>query len=265
MQLAFIGSNNLEGVEADAAFAKEHGFEGLEYNYWADFSSLTAETVSQMRAILDKHGVRASMLGLWGWNHLSPDPAERETAHEMLNRGIQFAQDLGAEVLVMGAGEMPNEPVGRKVQEFLKVFPPFLERIEEAGLKAAFYAVHGASFLDGIEAYERVWEYVPELKIKYDPANWLHHGDDYLDVVERYGRKVGYVHLKEHLYRNGQLVSQPAVGMGDIEWGKVMAFLYESGYDGWLSVEPHGATWSRGEMREKMLLLTKRYISQFLV
>jgi len=44
-----------------------------------------------------------------------------------------------------------------------------------------------------------------------------------------------------------------------------MAFLYEHGYNGWLSIEPHGDVWSQGAMREKMLLLTKRYISQFLV
>ena len=51
----------------------------------------------------------------------------------------------------------------------------------------------------------------------------------------------------------------------DIEWGKVMAFLYEYGYDGYLSIEPHGPKWSRPPLREKMLLLTQRYIGQFLV
>jgi len=265
MRLAFIGNNDLEGVEADAALAKEHGFDGLEYNYWAQFAGLTMERIKEMRAIHEKHGVEASMLGLWGWNHLSADASERETAHTMLNRAIDFAKELGAEFLVTGAGDIPGEPTGRKIKEFLEVFPPFLEKIQKAGLQVAFYAVHGASFLDSLETFERVWSHVPELRMKYDPANWQHHGDDYLEVVQRYGHKVGYVHIKEHLYKDGQLVSQPAAGMGDIAWGKVMAFLYEHNYEGWLSIEPHGGIWSRGAMREKMLLLTKKYMGQFLV
>ena len=61
------------------------------------------------------------------------------------------------------------------------------------------------------------------------------------------------------------LASQPAAGMGDIAWGKVMAFLYEHGYDGYLSIEPHGPKWSRPPLRETMLLLTQRHIGQFLV
>ena len=64
---------------------------------------------------------------------------------------------------------------------------------------------------------------------------------------------------------DGELASQPPIGMGDIQWGKIMAFLYEHGYDGYLSVEPHGPIWSRAPFRQKMLTLTKRYIGQFLL
>ena len=264
MKLAFIGDNDLESVEADSKFAKANGFEGLEYNYWGGFKDLTADTVAKMHAIHQKHGVRASMLGIWGWNHLAPDRAVRKEAHAMLNRAIGFAQTLGVDVFVTGAGEMPGEPLGRKVAEFVKVFPPFLAKMKKAGLRPAFYAVHGASFLDSLQAYERVWEHLPEVKIKFDPANWSHHGDDYLEVVQRYGHKVGYVHIKDQLYKDGRLVSQPAAGMGSIEFPKVLAFLYEHGYDGWLSIEPHGEHWSRQPLREKMLKLSKRYIEQFL-
>ncbi|MBI2192348.1 MAG: sugar phosphate isomerase/epimerase [Planctomycetes bacterium] len=265
MKLGFIGENSLESVEKDCVFAREHGFEGLEYNYWGGFRDLTEETVSKTRAMHEKHGLRACMLGLWGWNHLAPDAAARKESHEMLRRAIDYARILHADVVVTGAGDLPNEAPGRKVAEFLKVFRPFFHRAEKAGLQLAFYALHGGSFLDSIEAFERVWEHLPDLKMKFDPANWQHHGDDYLDVVRRYGNKIGHVHIKEHLTHRGQLASQPAAGMGDIEWGKVMAFLYEHDYRGWLSFEPHGAQWSRGALRERMLILSKKYLSQFLM
>ena len=53
--------------------------------------------------------------------------------------------------------------------------------------------------------------------------------------------------------------------MGDIEWGKIMAFLYEGGYDGYLSIEPHGPIWGHPPLRRTMLLLSQRYIWQFLL
>lgn len=265
MRLGFIGDNDLAGVEADARFAREHGFEGLEYNYWGNFSELSRETVDQMHAIHEAHGVKCSMLGIWGWNHLSPDAGERETAHTMYRRAVEFAGVLGAEVLVTGGGDIPGATLDEKVAEFVRVFPPLLEEAWSAGLTVAFYAVHGNSFFDSLVAYERVWEQIPGVTIKFDPANWLHHGDDYLEVLRQHGDKVGYVHIKEHLYHNGDLASQPAAGMGDVAWGKVMAFLYEWGYEGYLSLEPHGEKWGRPPLREKMLLLTKKHLSQFLL
>jgi sugar phosphate isomerase/epimerase len=264
-KIGFIGDNGLADVEADAKFAAEHGFDALEYNYWDQFRDLEADTIRRMREILDAHGVGCSSLGLWGWNHLSPDADERAEAHEMLRRAIEFGATLGARVLVTGGGDIPDAPLEEKVEQFAEVFPPFLEAIEKAGMIPAMYAVHGNSFFDGIEAYERVWERFPQVGVKYDPANWRHHGDDYLAVVRRHGDKVQHVHLKEHVYHEGELASQPAAGMGDIEWGKVFAFLYEHGYEGHLSIEPHGPIWSRGEMRHTMLLLTQRYIGQFLL
>lgn len=265
MELGFIGNNSLDGVEADAEFSAKHGFAALEYNYWANFKDLKPETVKQMREILDKHGIGVSSLGIWGWNHLASDAAEREEAHEMFNRAIGFAQTLGAHVFIAGGGEIPDAPLEKKVDEFAKVFPPFLDQIEKAGMKVAMYAVHGNSFFDSIEAYERVWEKFPQVGVKYDPANWAHHGDDYLAMIRLHGDKITHFHIKEHVYDDGKLVSQPAAGMGDIHWGKVMAFLYEHGYDGYLSIEPHGPIWARGEMRHTMLLLTKKYMSQFLL
>ena len=79
MRLAFIANNDLAGMEEDARFAADHGFAGLEFNYWAGFKDLTAETVAQMRQLLDRYGVRAASLGLWGWNHTAPDADEQRT------------------------------------------------------------------------------------------------------------------------------------------------------------------------------------------
>ena len=265
MKLGFIAVNDLPGIEKDAQFAAEHGFSGLEFNYWKPFEDLTAGTVARMRDILDAHGVEAASVGLWGWNHISPDAAERAASLGHLDRAIRFAEILGAEILITGGGTISGASLDENVARFVEVFPLYLQKARDAGLKVALYAVHGNSFFDSIEAYERVWQHIPDVGVKLDPANVQHHGDDYLPILRDHGDRVYHVHIKEHLYMDGKLVSQPAAGMGDIQWGKVMAFLYEHNYQGYLVIEPHGPLWGKPPLREKMLLLTQRYISQFLI
>lgn len=271
MKLGFIAANDLPGIAKDARFAAQHGFEGLEFNFWHNTrwshfdEDVDADKVAQMRAVLDEHGVRTASFGLWGSNHISPDPSERQASLDRLDRAIQYAETLGAEVLITGGGKIPDASLDENVAAFVKVFPPYLERAQQAGLTVALYAVHGNSFFESIESYEKVWEHIPDVGIKLDPANIQHHGDEYLPILRDHGDHVYHVHIKEHLYVDGELASQPAAGMGDIQWGKVMAFLYEYDYQGYLVFEPHGPKWSRPPLREKMLVLTKRYISQFLI
>ncbi len=265
MKLGFIARNDLEGLKQDAAFAAEHEFRGLEFNYWANFKDLTEDTAKQMRAILDDAGVEAASLGMWGWNHLAPDAAERQEAHEQLSRAIDLAQVLGAKIVIAGGGQIPDASIAENAAEFAKVFPPFVDRANVAGLTLALYAMHGNSFFSCLEAYEAAWEHVPDVGIKYDPANWQHHGEDYLEVVRRHGDKIAHIHIKEHIYMDGELVSQPAAGMGDIQWGKVFAFLYEHQYEGYLVMEPHGPLWGAPPLREAMFLLSQRHIQGFLL
>lgn len=265
MQYAFIANNNLDALEQDAQFAATHGFTGLEFNYWANFADLQAETVAQMKAILDRHGVQCSSFGIWGWNHTSPDGAERQTALGHLDRAIEFASTLGASVLVTGGGNIPGGTLDDNIAAYLNIFPPYLQKIWDAGMQVSMYAVHGNSFFDGMAAYERLWEHYPTVGLKFDPANWMHHGDDPLPIVRDHGDKINYMHIKEHVYMDGQLVSQPAAGMGDVPWGKIFAFLYEHNYNGYLSFEPHGPLWSKPPLRHKMLILSKRYLEQFVL
>jgi sugar phosphate isomerase/epimerase len=271
MKVGFIGLNDLSGVEEDAKFAAKHGLAGIEYNYWhhprrSSFDhDIDAEKVAKTRAILDEHGVRAASFGLWGPNHIAPDPVERQESLARLDKAIEYAKTLGAEVLITGGGQIPNGSLEENVAEFVKVFPPYLEKAQQAGLKVALYAVHGNSFFNSIEAYERVWEYIPDVGIKLDPANIMHHGEAYLPILRDHGDRVFHVHIKEHLYLDGELASQPAAGMGDVQWGKIMAFLYEHHYDGYLIIEPHGPIWSKPPLRDKMILLSQRYIGQFLL
>jgi sugar phosphate isomerase/epimerase len=265
MKLGFIGKNDLAGVEEDARFSAEHGFEGLEYNYWATIEELTAETVAEMRRILDSYGIETSSLGIWGRNYITPDQEEREANLKQLERAVEFARMLDASIFIAGGGHIPDASLDEDVAAYADVASPYLEKAQKAGMKVALHAGHGNSFLSSVEAYERLWEVMPKVGMKLDPANVYHRGNWGMDMLRDHGDKVFHMHIKEIISNGWRTVSQPAAGMGDIEWGKIMAFLYEAGYDGYLTIEPHGPIWSRPPLRRTMLLLTQRYMQQFLL
>ena len=56
----------------------------------------------------------------------------------------------------------------------------------------------------------------------------------------------------------------PPAGIDMINWRAFFAALYQHGYDGDLSIEPHSASWA-GELGEKGLLYTIRYIRDLML
>lgn len=263
MKLGFIANTDLAGIEADCRFAAEHGFTGLEFNYWEQSRNLTIETVRAMRSLLDRYGIECSTFGLWGWNHISANPEERSASLAQLGHAISYAEILGAPIVITGGGQYSDD-LAENVAAFAETLHPSIERIRAAGMQLAVYGYHGG-FLRSTAAFEALWAAVPHVGLKFDPANVDHAGEDYIDLLKRHGDRITHVHIKEHLKHNGHVISEPAAGMGDIHWGKVMAFLYEHDYRGYLTIEPHGQLWSREPLRNTMLLLTQRVIKQFLL
>ena len=56
----------------------------------------------------------------------------------------------------------------------------------------------------------------------------------------------------------------PPAGIDMIDWKSFFAALYQCGYDGDLSIEPHSATWE-GELGEKGLMYTIRFIRDLML
>ena len=263
MKLGFIARNDLPGIEEDCRFAVDHGFTGLEFNYWGDFRNLTAETVGQMHATLKRFGVECSTFGIWGCNHISPKPEERADHHTLLTRAIGFAKTMEARTFIAGAGEFSAD-LDQNVATFSTVMRPFIDQVKAAGMGMSIYGFHGG-FLKTVDAWSKLLAVVPDIGVKFDPANIMHAGQDHLAMLRANGKRVVHVHIKEHLVHGGTIASQPAAGMGDLHWGKIMAFLYEAGYNGYLTMEPHGPIWGRGDLRWKMILLSQRHIRQFMI
>jgi len=75
------------------------------------------------------------------------------------------------------------------------------------------------------------------LKVTFDPANFVQCDvKTYPEAYELLKHHIRYMHIKDALYSDHKVV--PA-GEGDGKVGEILKALYDSGYEGFLSLEPH--------------------------
>lgn len=81
----------------------------------------------------------------------------------------------------------------------------------------------------------------PSFRAVFDFANFVQVGQDTLEAWEVLKKYVSYIHVKDALAKDGSVV--PA-GKGDGHLAEILSDLRDSGYDGFLSLEPHLADFS---------------------
>ncbi len=259
MKLAFIGDLSDE----DVAFAKANGFEGIEILYHR-FDESERASAGKMKDTLAANGLEACAFGLWRINYLDPDPDQREANLKQLRLCIDHAAEVGCEIVYTGTGVLKEGDDEANVAEYLKVFPALIDYAESKGVRLGHYFGHEGSMLRSMAVWEMVKDKVPSVGMKLDPMGLIRNlQEDPVEVLFRYGERLLHFHVKDRLDVGGTWI-QPAVGQGDIPWGKVMAMLYHHGYDGWISVEPHGPLWGKPENRHTGILLAKKHIELFL-
>ncbi|MBR2334827.1 MAG: sugar phosphate isomerase/epimerase [Clostridia bacterium] len=91
----------------------------------------------------------------------------------------------------------------------------------------------------------------------FDPANFVQCGQNTKTAFDKLQKHVAYVHIKDAKASDGTVV--PA-GMGDGNFDYLLLRLFASGYDGFLSLEPHLGSFdglADLELDDKMLGLPK--------
>ena len=73
-------------------------------------------------------------------------------------------------------------------------------------------------------------------KCIFDFANFVQVGQDTLEAYEMLKDYIVYIHVKDALLKDGSVVP---VGMGDGNVAAILRKLFESGFSGFLSLEPH--------------------------
>ncbi|MGZ4358395.1 MAG: sugar phosphate isomerase/epimerase family protein [Gaiellaceae bacterium] len=259
-------------LEQVAAWAAQAGFETLEVACWPAASGksrryagvchidVEALDPDQVLRVMDRHGLEISALAYYP-NNLHPDEEHRKLVNGHLLRVIDAAQALGVGIVCSFVGNDKRRPLPENLERFRQIWPPLVHYAGERGLRVAIEncpMIFGYDEWPGGEnlawspaIWDELFAAVPEANfgLNLDPSHLVWLQIDYLRAVHDFAGRIFHVHAKdmeirrEGLYRNGafsagmgwQLPRLP--GLGEIDWSRFIAALYDVGYDSVLSVE----------------------------
>ncbi|MEM4874219.1 MAG: sugar phosphate isomerase/epimerase family protein [Thermofilaceae archaeon] len=221
--------------------AKEIGYDGAEVVY--DDSLLHPRDISkEERRKIREVGLEIPSVAtgvFWKYNLGSPSEAERKAALEFVRLGLELARDLDAKVLLVvpavARPEVPYEVTYDYAKLSLREAAKIAEElgvtcgVENVWNRFLYSPLEFRRFLDEIDS-----DYV---KAYLDVGNLVAFGyhEHWIKLLR--GR-IAMVHVKDFDVNVGNIRGFRHVGMGSIDWPKVIKLLKEvGGYDGYLNVE----------------------------
>ncbi len=260
MKLGIITTPDAAGIR----WARDMGVDAAEFclNVGVDLDAVIARKDEILNA-LQETGLVMGSIGRWGPDRICADGLCRdELANE--RKLLALCRDLHCPVYVTGCNMVEGLSFYQNCTLAIEYLSELMQTAEEYGVKVCTYNCHWNSFLDCDPAWTVVHGHLPALGIKYDPSHAFAGGRDYLAETQAWGHRFYHVHLKGSLYAAGQHIDDPPAGMDCTNWGAFMAMLYQKGYNGVLSVEPHSATW-QGRLGEAGIRYTVDYFKRFLL
>ncbi len=202
-----------------------------------NIANLTDEEVERLKGKMKACGIKASSIGSpIGKVKLEED---FEGHFRQFQRVVEIAGQLGAKYIRMfsfyheGGAEWTE---GERA-----------EVLSRLGRMIAYAAERDVVLLHENEkdiygdTAERCADLMEELgcghfRAVFDPANFVQCGQDTWEAFEKLKGHIAYLHIKDALLADGRVV--PA-GVGDGNVERILRSRLETGYDGFLSLEPH--------------------------
>jgi sugar phosphate isomerase/epimerase len=213
-------------------------------------------------------GLRISAIGAYYKNPL--DPAQTESAREILRRAIEVAAHVGVKTVSGFAGavievelnQRGGNPVYQPFENFLPGVLAFWEPLArfaaERGVRIAFENCPQGKWSLPVMHYNlmsqpAMWErffnetQCTNLGLEWDPSHLICQFIDPVSNLRRFGSRVFHVHAKDAYINRGLLVTygicHPGVvehrfpGMGRADWPGIARELLRARYDSDLNIE----------------------------
>jgi sugar phosphate isomerase/epimerase len=250
---------------------KEIGYDGLEiapFTLAPRISDLSKQQRREVKAIVEDAGLET--IGLhWllakteGFYLTSPDQMVREATANYLKALAEATRDLGGSLMVLGSPKQRDLLQGvtydKAVDYAIGVFQVILPALDSFGVDLCLepLAPTETNFLNtcaqAIELIRRVDH--PRLRLHMDvKAQSSETGATVPDLIRRYAPLAGHFHAQD--------VNLRGPGMGDVDFGPIIAALVESGYDRWVSVEVFDFSPGAAETARQSLACLKRLLAR---
>jgi sugar phosphate isomerase/epimerase len=240
----FISDEVSQDPVAVAAFARRHGFSGVELRsmFGRSFRDLTRADVAEISRILQAHGLRVFGCATPVFKCPLGDTVQTAEHGEIFRRSVEVAVALNAPLLrvftfLRGARPTDDSELARAASGIngLLEFLPTGMRIgveNEASCLMATGAETERFLQNGAD---------DRLTIVWDPCNVLYvpgYNGAATEAFPRIAPRVSHIHVKDAA-RTASGLEARKLGDGDTGWPAHLAEIARSGYRGLLSLETH--------------------------
>ncbi|WP_297109842.1 TIM barrel protein [uncultured Devosia sp.] len=218
--------------------AKAAGLDAVEFWFWSNKDIDAIEAALRETGLTLSGFVAEPMIAL-------TDPANHAAFLAGLATSVRTAQRLGAKVLIAQAGD---DLEGRTREEQHKALVDCLRAaadvLEGSGVRLGVeplntFIDHKGYYLSSTREALNIVDEVgrPEIGVVYDLYHSYVMGERIEDVLNQRVSRVIHAHVADHPGRNDP-------GLGEIDLGARLAWLYANGYDGAVGLEyrPAGST-----------------------
>lgn len=248
--------------------AKEFGYDGIELST-AHFNFFALEQeISNLKELSEKYDCPI-ITADFPADFLTSEE-NLQSSIENLRRAIPLFKSLGVELLNGGVGPLAGEDPSdfsrggstianrEHYDRAIKGLKQIVPLLEEAGLILTL-EIHMNTLHDTANSAKAILEGVGSqlVKANLDPGNMFAtpHAENPEVAIDMLGDLVGYVHLK-NCRRIGKLYDYTySLQNGDIDFFKVISYLFQKGYEGDICIEYVGAGDPAPKAREDILYL----------
>lgn len=232
-------------LERALAFARECGYEGIEFAPFTlgkDATQVTAATRAAVRDALNTH--QLASIGLhWllakteGYYLTSPDSAVRAETAKYFAALAQLCADLQGSIMVLGSPQQRNLLPGVShaqamdyAADVIRGFLPDLERHRLTLALEPLGPAEGDFLLTATSAIELAKQIdSPHVRLHLDVKAMSSEGKPIPEIIHESAPYLAHFHANDPNKRGP--------GMGDVDFVPIFRALQEIDYQGWVSVE----------------------------
>lgn len=283
-------------------FAASEGFACVELMCWPvgraerryagvthlDVTDFSLSDVERVHTLCASSGIEISGLGYYP-NPLAADQQEADVAIAHLKKVITAAGMLGVPVVNTFIGREPAQSLEANWTRFLQVWPALVQYAEANNVRIGiencpmYFSQDewpaGKNLAVSPAIWKRMFEAIPStyFGLNYDPSHLVWQQMDYIKPLHEFAGHLFHIHAKDvrldrHRLDEVGILATPLEyhapklpGLGDIDWGRFISVLSDSGYSGPVCIEAEDRAYEQSlATRKTALRQSARFLRNYI-